>query len=274
MFAISYEWDMDTDGGGAGWSENFWTAASTLAGALSAADSLAPYLAAVHSNEARLRTYHVTDTPADPGLTTPRLTTSRTYNDSGHFLNLRYDGMYPTTAARLGLFDTNGRSHDVWLKGMPDGIDVKGKKGILPIWQLKMGALTSRLVNPVANIVRRHLDYAQAKKPVKAISQTGVVTCVGHGYTENNVVRIGKTFSTPNIDGVYRVAAIAGSADTFQLVGFPPVASPPVTSKSSYAMRQLFVTTGLAAVEYEAITKKNVGRQRGGPRGRQKTPKN
>lgn len=273
MLLLHYEWEQDTDQGSAGWSENFWYIGSDLAGALTLWNSFAPYLAAVHSNEARLRGGSVRAVSDDPGVRIARLYTPVTYYDSGHFLSLRYEGMYPSTAVRISIYDSNGRSNDVWLKGMPDGIDVGGHLALLPIWQLKMNALLNFIKTPGSGFARRHLDFAQAVRPVTAVSTTGVVTCKGHGFSDNNVIRLGRTNSDPNIDGLYRVIAITGSADTFQLGHFRPLAAPAETTPASYAQRQLQVAVAATDAKMEGVTKKNVGRPRRGPRGRQTTPR-
>jgi hypothetical protein len=273
-FLLHYEWEQDTDRGSAGWSENFWYGQSDLPGALAVWNNLAPYLAAVHSNEARLRGGSVRAVSNQPEAKIPRLFTPVDYYDSGHFLGLRYTGMFPTTAAQLTLRDVEGRSNHVWLKGMPDGIDVGGQIGILPVWQLKMNALLAFIQAPVNGIVRRHLDFTQPQKPIDGITATGVVTCVAHGFPDQAFVRIGKTTSTPNIDGIYRIKLISGSADTFQLLHFPPVAAAPATSRASYAQRQQYTTVSVTTAVWGGISKKNCGRPRRGLRGRQTTPRN
>lgn len=270
MFQLEFEYQQQAQRGATGWSETFWTNAGDVQSGLSIGAALAPLLRAVHSRRALMQSYSVRDTSLDPSQTVPRLSGSVTVGETPDQAASRQEGMYPTTAVRISTVDSAGRSADHWLRGMPDDVDTGGYLTPPPTWLTAMNALLSALGS--VGLVNRHIDTAQQKKPVRGITQTGTVTVVNHGYPDGVFVRIGRTTSNPNIDGVYRIS-VGEDPDTFTLIGAPILTAPAVVSKSSYAMRQLYVQFGVTSALMEEVTKRNVGKPGRSPSGRQTTPK-
>jgi len=264
---------MQTQRGPTGWSETFWNNNSSEPAAVSEALSLGVLLRNVHSRNALMQGISVRYVDNDPAVRKTRRVSFKAINETLFSATSRLSGMYPTTCLRLNVFSADGRSNYVFLRGMPDACDIEGDYLPPPSFLIPINQLCAELASGSTGWARRQLIEANLIKPITAISTAGVVSCKTHNYTTNQRVRIGRTISTPNVDKVYRVGDTV-TADTFNVVGFPPVAAAPTITEQSYAQLQLYEGVIISSAAPGGISKRNVGRPSGSPTGRQKTPKN
>jgi hypothetical protein len=271
-FLCTFKYQMQTARGPTGWSENFWNNSVDGGDAVSQALSLGNMLRNVHSNKALMQGISVRQVDNNPAVRTTRLVRYVAINETPAAAAFRYAGMYPTTALRMQLESGEGRSNYVYLKGMPDGIDVGGDYTPLIGWSTFLAQLRGELISELSEWVRRQLLDTNAKIPLDAVNPDGTITAKNHLLVANDRVRIGRTNSNPNIDKVYRVKDVL-TANTFTVVGFPPVEEAPEITDASYVQKQFYQASTLVRVTANAITKKNVGRPTGSPVGRQTTPR-
>ena len=220
-FKLSFQYQQQTVKLG-GWTENFWCGLSDLTAATAKAGQLRTLLDPLHGNTTFLTGCRISDaaTFRDVTLLSWPLNTQNPGTSPGSVSD------YPTNALLLRLTGLPNYRTQQWLKGIWDGVIASGGYyQPTATYQGYMQAFLAFLTAGSNSMVLRVLDKSQAFKPIKDITQAGVVNCTGHGYSDNAMVRISRCRGLTQANNVWRITRI--DADTFSLQGW--VAPSPAT---------------------------------------------
>lgn len=174
---------------------------------------------------------------------------------------------YPTTAICIQLKSKAGGNHDtlgydyqakIWIKGIKDSYCTNGGK------LNQAGPLGDALNAFIAELEGqawglRVLNKNVPQKAITAISNTGIVTCPGHGYANGTRVYIGRVNGLVGANGFHRITNL--TADTFQINGFLAL---PVGAggygASMYVKLVQYIFVDITSAKAYWISKRNVGR--------------
>jgi hypothetical protein len=246
----------------AGWSENWYTSVSDLTTIegnpnewqSGLAGKLALASMRLHGRTAFVKYVRIAE------LAAPRRT--RVVNT-----RLQYNPQVPgtetwetdqtTSGLNLRVFAGNGVNSDHQLRGIPDGMI--GQNGRFRPTDDYFGRLGEfHLFRAQNNIVVRFKDESQQKKPIEAITQTGIVTITNHGYNTNDLVRVGLLRGLEVFNGVWRINRI--DANQFQLRFAVATTDVLRNSPSSYAQKLGFDSIGPDSWEITFATSHKVGK--------------
>lgn len=250
----------------AGWSENFWSSLPDIAAVRAAAVALGNALWQLHGDGVNLPSVRISNAlsfrdvsviPLNLFSAIPATPTSS-------------DADYPTNALLLKLTGQGSYLTRQWIKGIWDGVVTRG--GIYTptaTYTTRVNSLINTLTNAANGWTLRVSDRSIPFKPVKDITQAGIVSVTGHGYADNSRVRISRVKGLTQANRIWRITRI--DADTFSLQGWvaPDVTTPYLGN--GLARQVAYVYPAIAAGQIERATKHNVGRPFGALTGRRRT---
>jgi hypothetical protein len=263
-FKVSYffQWVGERTGG---WSWNFWNSGTDLNPVQIATDALRNALNGITGNQTICPFARISD------ISTFRVVDLRNYV-AGAIVPTPSDPAntdFPTNAALLELTAAGGYIARSWLRGLPDGIINTGGRFLpYPAWIALQGTAFGILTNAANGWSLRVLDKGQAPKVVQDITQAGVVTCLGHGYATNDVVRISRARNLVIANRLWRVTVT--DANTFMLQGWvvPAVVTP--YTGNGQVRKQVRILVQIANARFVRATEHRVGRPFGLLSGRRK----
>ncbi len=240
-----------------GWTENFWSSLTDLGQCTTNAADLGNALARIHGNTTAWTRTRISDAlnPRNVMLVTgPAYTTGvgdptrvSDYAAVAGLLVSQGFGNYPVRQWLKGLWDSATNTGGFW--NPPSNMT-----GYL-------NAFYGLLTNSKSAWCLRVLDRTQLQKPIQGISNAGVVTCMTHGYSNNNLVRISRAKGLAYANGLWKIVVI--DANTFSLVGFiANTALPPYTGGGVVRL-QSYIFTPIISTQIVRATKHNVGRPLG-----------
>lgn len=212
-FRVSFQFFQQTAKMG-GWTENYWNSLADLSAVQDKANDLALSLDGLHGNTTFMPAIRISDASSfrdvklitRPGAQTPG-TSAQSVSD------------YPTNALLLRHLGVGNYRVQQWIKGIWDSVIAQGGYYTPNSdYQSRMLTFRTKLALATNGWVLRVLDRTQALKPIKDITQAGVVTCTGHGYLDNAKVRISRCKGLTQANTVWRITRI--DADSFSLQGW------------------------------------------------------
>lgn len=265
-FRVSYRYGMPVGDRTAGWSENFWSSLGDINAARTAAQAMSATIWQLHGNGVNLPSARVSNATTFRDVSILQLGLFSVIGPSSG----ADDADYPTNALLLKLTGQGGYVTRQWLKGIPDRVVSQGGQyKPTPTYVTNFNALATVLTNAANGWTMRVSDRTVPFKPVKDISQAGIVTVTGHGYADNSRVRISRVQGLTQANRIWRITRL--DADTFSLQGWvaPSVAIPYLGNGVARQVSPIYVAIQAAVIE--RATKHNVGRPFGQLTGRRRT---
>jgi len=251
-FHVSYSFNQTAGPRSSGWTMNFWNSLTVLNDVLLAAGRLAPFLQAVVGKETLLEWYSARGVYEPPGSRGARLAASvYAVKPGGPPVPKQGDSDYPSVSLIMELRTQTGEVVRQTIRGIADDNVTLGG------WYTPAGtmagdirALMTQLAKTGEGWAVRTQDQGQAPKPLAGFDSTvGNVTCPGHGFSVNQIVKIGgknigikpklngrwKIFAVPDVDhfvlldwenedtaqsGNYRSAYAQALAFTYKAIAF------------------------------------------------------
>lgn len=262
-FRVSYGFQMQAEKLG-GWTENFWSALPDLPSVETALNQLKPKLVNAHGNAVIMNEIRISN--AD----TFRDVKVLLVNASIVGTPVATEADYPTNALLLKLTGQGNYVTRQWIKGIWDSI-IRDNGRYVPTanYIAVMNQIFAELLNSSRGWVMRVTDRGVPFKPVKDITQAGVVTVTNHGYADNAKVRISRVKGLTQANDLWRITRL--DADTFQLQGWvAPVPASPYLGRGLARLTQFIYVPIQQAVIVRA-TEHAVGRPLGLLSGRRKS---
>ncbi len=240
-----------------GWTENFWSSLTDISQCLINAKALGNSLSRIHGNTTAWTRTRISD------ALNPR---NVTLDTGPSFVSGVGDATRVSDyAAVAGLLVSTGFGNypvRQWLKGLWDAATNTGGYWNPPSNMTGyLSAFYSILTNPSAAWALRVLDRSQLQKPIQQITNAGVVTCMTHGYSNNNSVRISLAKGLTYANGLWKIVVV--DANTFSLIGFVANSAYPVYTGSGVCRLQSYIFTPIISTSIVRATKHNVGRPLG-----------
>jgi len=243
-----------------GWSENFWCSAASLNAAIAAAQVVQPRLMSIHGEQTICTDLRVVE------LGVNRIGRLLSVNASGGEAAASSD--YPTTCLYIQMTGAGGRKTGQWIKGIWDDAVVGGGNFLnANNYRRFFNAFGTSVVD---NFGMRVLA-PQAQKDVLGLNPaTGAITVNAHGYATGDNVRISGILPGPSNYGNRIWKIIVTDANTFTVLGWNPPLNYAFQLGAAKARLQAYQIIGVETVSLMRISKRNVGRPFGAPRGRRR----
>lgn len=259
-----------------GWTESFWSNATSLQLVQNRVNTLRPILQAVHgfqtilnyqriSNVDNFREVEITDFSG-------QLQQNNTTNDT-------YGSDYPTNALLLKLVPAGEIAYVTrqWIKGIPDSqVIPPGRYVPSGDYPGRITALTGKLTSGNQNWAVRVLTKSGAEFQNKLVTAvdllTGIVTVAEHPYQTGDKVRISRTKLNKYINRVWEIERI--TANTFRLVTWDTTKAGTANASGGKARKQTYVYPSITDASIVRATAHKVGRPFGQLSGRRKRPVN
>lgn len=248
-----------------GWTENFWSNLGSIPAVDAEVQLLQPALDSLHGN-----TSFMTGVRISNALNFRDVLTRDIPIPPGPFIAAGSESDYPTSALLYALMGTGQYKTVQWLRGIWDPI-VRNGGYYQPTasFLTNLGLFRGRMLNAANGWCIRVADRTIPFRPIKDISQAGVVQVTGHGYADNSKVRISRCKGLTQANQIWRITRI--DADSFSLQGWvqPNPAQPYLGNGVARQQVLIFVpVTGLSVVR---ATEHKVGRPLGQLSGRRTT---
>jgi hypothetical protein len=261
-----------------GWTESFYNVANTPPGPLSGTSDIA------------IRSGQLANALIDMHGRQTSMTFIR-YSDPNTFRNVALfqvtdpplgplgnglDTDYVTTALLLRLIGSDGTNTYVvnqWIRAMRDQFcDKNGQLILSGDFTTKFNALASVLVSNGWRL--RVIDRSKPSQPVSAIDPlTGTVTCTGHGFADNAVVRIKGARGMPQANGIWRITFVDTNHFVLQHWIAPPTGVVLGQKDKVYVRLNVYTLVPISTVLAVRITSHQTGRPSYLRSGRRKTRK-
>jgi hypothetical protein len=258
-FRVSFSFNQQAGPRASGWSMNFYNNATDLASVIPRAAALAPLLQAAVGKQSQLTWVNARLIYNPPGSKGTRLAGSLPIIKPGGPANATAkDSDYPTTALLMELRTASGFIVRQTIRAVPDDDttiggwytpgDVSSKNTTALLTQLGTASEGWSLLTQ---------DPSKGHVQIQGFdTTTGNVSCLGHGFLPNDVIRItGKKIgATPRLNGKWRVDSVK-DANTFHLMGWPNTTDAQVLNlNSATAQLQNWVLTQIAFDKSKPLT--------------------
>jgi hypothetical protein len=261
-FRVSFFFTQQGDRLG-GWSENYWSNLSSVAGVQAAAMTLQQALWQTKGNGVNAPYIRISQVGAfrsafivNTNLTSVPLGNAADADISTTALLLLLTGPVPYTARQ-------------WLRGIYDNaVTLAGHYNPSAGYATVINNLFTTLSQASNGWVLRNLNQANLKQLITAVTLPGVVTVPGHGFATGQVIRISRTGGITGLNGTWHITVI--DANTFQLIGVPAGGFVGRYTKSGTAQLQTYLYQAITGGSVLRATKHNVGRPFGQLTGRRK----
>jgi len=241
-----------------GWSENFWCSSASLNAAIASANIVLPRLMSIHGEQTICTDLRVVE------LGVNRIGRLISVNANGGEAASASD--YPTTCLYIQMTGAGGRKTGQWIKGIWDDIVVTG--GVF-INEKNYRQFFGKFASTVAENFGMRVLAPQAQKDVLGLNPaTGAMTVNAHGYATGDNVRISGVLPGPSnyANRIWKI--IVTDANTFTVLGWNPPLDYAFQLGAAKARLQAYQIIGIDNVSFMRISKRNVGRPFGAPRGR------
>jgi len=251
-----------------GFSENFWNILSDGSSVLAAAENLRVALNTFKGFGTQTSATRISDLSGfrqtqiikrDFEIETP--TNTQDYSD------------FPDTAVLMKLYGPQKIVVNQWLRGVREAVvnTNQGKLGMRSADLTRFNKIKSELVTGSNGWVLRVRDPGEKLKPITGITGQGVVEVAGHGYENNDQVRISRAKGLTYANRLWKITVLTPS--TFQLVGWDPVDPVAVYKGEGVVRRIVYVTQTILDVKPDRATRHESGRPFGLRGGRRKPRK-
>jgi hypothetical protein len=166
---------------------------------------------------------------------------------------------YQTTSVHLQMLGVPNYKVTQWLSGISDKYVYRAGRLNPAFKGLKeFKALVAELTSGGNAWTLWVLDKSRAKKVVKAISNTGVVQCTGHGFDGTTDVRVSRVKGNTYPNRIWRVENI--DTNSFQLIGFSSPIQGGFDCTKAIARLQTYINKAISGVNAKRATSHRRGK--------------